>query len=142
LTITYVGGLAESRFIKELLEIVKDDTRLSLEIAGYGNLSNLVEKNDEKYKNIKFHGQITYSKSLELNRESDILIAMYNPNLKNNQYSAPNKVYEAMKFGKPIIVARGTGVDQLVSKEKIGYISKYKTKDLIKVKKNIINNTD
>src|SRR5699024_3236973 len=78
----------------------------------------------------------------ELNRESDILIAMYNPNLKNNQYSAPNKVYEAMKFGKPIIVARGTGVDQLVSKEKIGYISKYQTKDFIKVINNIFKYPD
>lgn len=125
LKISYVGGLSESRFIKEILEIVSQDNRLTLEIAGYGSLSKLVEDYDKKFKNIKFFGQVDYSKSLSINERSDLMIAMYDPSFKNNQYSAPNKVYESMNFGKPIIVAKGTGVDRLVNREKIGFISDY-----------------
>lgn len=125
LKISYVGGLSKTRFIEEILEVVSSDKRLSIDIAGYGVLSNVVKKYDENFDNINFKGQIDYTKSLELNANCDLMVAMYDPQYKNHKFSAPNKVYEAMSFSKPIIVAEGTGIDKLVYKEKMGVVSKY-----------------
>ena len=45
--------------------------------------------------------------SLSINEHSDLITAMYDLNLKNNQYSTPNKVYESMNLGKSIIIKKG-----------------------------------
>ena len=53
---------------------------------------------------------IDYESALELYAKCDLMFALYDPAIPNHRYSAPNKVYEAMLLGKPIIVAEGTGV--------------------------------
>src|SRR5699024_1801995 len=68
--------------------------------------------------------------SIEIYRDCDIIFAIYNPIIKNHRYSAPNKFYEAMMLSKAIIVARGTGVDNLVEKNNMGIIVNYCTKDV------------
>lgn len=140
LKLCYVGLLSEIRFIKEILEIVKNDKRFILNIAGFGVLESYVKDYAEKYSNINFYGKVIYKESLKLYRNSDIMFAMYNPNHPNHKYSAPNKVYEAMMLGKPIIVAKNTGIDELVFKEKIGFVVDYKTDSFISVLDNIFNN--
>ena len=78
-----------------------------------------------------------YDDVLKLEMNCDILFATYNPKILNHKYSAPNKVYEAMALGKPIIVCRNTGVDELVEKEKIGFVIDYNADQFIKTIKQI-----
>jgi glycosyltransferase involved in cell wall biosynthesis len=52
---------------------------------------------------------------------------MYDPQVPNHRYSAPNKYYEAAMLGKPIVVAAGTGIDELVRRDGSGYVSEYST---------------
>ena len=78
-----------------------------------------------------------YDDVLDLENKCDILFATYNPEVPNHKYSAPNKVYEAMALGKPIIVCENTGIDELVKKEKIGFAIKYDAKEFIKIIKKI-----
>src|SRR5699024_4611504 len=125
LIISYVGGLSSNRFINELLESVSKNNKYILKIAGYGELEEKVKEYSKQYKNIKFYGKVNYKTSLEINMNSDLMIAMYNPKIKNHQYSAPNKFYESMYFIKPIIVSKNTGVDKMVSKEGSGFVSEY-----------------
>ena len=75
---------------------------------------------------------MTYNDVLSLESECDILFATYDPKIKNHKYSAPNKVYEAMALGKPIIVCKNTGIDELVDQNKIGITIEYNAKDFIK----------
>lgn len=128
--IAYVGGLSENRFIKEMIDIVKNDKRYKLTIAGTGPLKDYVIESSERYSNIIYKGQVEYKESIEIYRDCDIIFAIYNPIIKNHRYSAPNKFYEAMMLSKAIIVARGTGVDNLVEKNNMGIIVNYCTKDV------------
>ncbi|MFA5603119.1 MAG: glycosyltransferase, partial [Bacilli bacterium] len=84
----------------------------------------------EKTENIKYYGRVNYSEALKMYSTCDIMFAIYDPTVPNHRYSAPNKVYEAMMLGKPIIVSKGTGVDKIVEKEKIGICIDYTEKDL------------
>jgi glycosyltransferase involved in cell wall biosynthesis len=52
-------------------------------------------------------------------------LATYDPQVKNHRFSSPNKVFEAMALGKPIIVAKDTGVDKLVEQMNLGAVVKY-----------------
>lgn len=140
LTLCYVGALSEIRFIKEILNIIANDSRFRLNIAGVGKLKELVKNYSFNFNNIQFYGEVSYNKALELYSQSDIMFAMYNPNHPNHKYCAPNKVYEAMMLRKPIIVAKNTGVDKIVSDEKIGYVSNYTIKSFKEVLDKIFNN--
>ena len=72
--------------------------------------------------------------------ECDILFATYNPKVANHRYSAPNKLYEAMALGKPIIVCKNTGVDTFVNKNKLGFSIEYNVIEFFNVLSNINKN--
>ena len=44
---------------------------------------------------------------------------------RNHQLCAPNKFYEALALSKPIIVCKGTGIDNIVQENKIGIVINY-----------------
>jgi len=140
LEICYVGGLFETRFINQLIKIIKNNPEISLSIAGLGPLENVVREAAESCENIKYHGRVSYNRALDLYRECDLMFAMYDPNIPNHKFSAPNKVYEAMMLRKPIIVANGTGIDKIVQREKIGFSIDYEEKDFIETLNHIIHN--
>ena len=129
----YVGILQDDRLLKEIANEIEKYDNYELHIGGFGKYEDYFKKISNKSKNIKFYGQLNYSDTLKLEAESDILFATYNPKIKNHKYSAPNKFYEAIALGKPIIVCKNTGIDQIVSDEKIGYVIDYNVEDFFDV---------
>jgi glycosyltransferase involved in cell wall biosynthesis len=49
----------------------------------------------------------------------------YDPALPNHRLTSPNKLGEALMLGKPLIVAAGTGVDQIVKEHRLGTVVSY-----------------
>ena len=140
ITFTYVGGLNERRFIKSIINIFKRRPEFILQLAGMGALSTYAEQASKDFKNIEYYGMINYEKALELYAKCDVMFAIYDPEVPNHRYSAPNKVYEAMQNGKPIIVAKNTGVDAIVRQEDMGFIIDYDMVDFERVLKTISKN--
>ena len=52
------------------------------------------------------YGKLQYSQTLALESQCDIRVATYDPSIRNHKYSAPNKFYESLMLGKPIIMAK------------------------------------
>lgn len=125
LVISYVGVLQNDRFLDEMIEIVKSESKFTLNIAGFGVREKDILNNIKDAPNIHFLGKVDYSKSLKISNEADVLFCIYNPDIPNHKYSAPNKMYEAMMLGKPLLVAKNTGVDKIVDDEKIGFVVDY-----------------
>ena len=59
---------------------------------------------------------------LALERQCDIMLALYDPAIPNHAYAAPNKFYEALALGKPIIMFANTGMDIVVRENQIGAV--------------------
>lgn len=123
LTISYIGVLQEGRYIEEILNFVDTHDEVHLNIAGFGKPGIIAQI--ESTKNCVFYGKVNYFKGLEISASSDILICIYDPNNPNHKYSAPNKFYEAMMLGKPIIVAKGMGIDEYVFEKDTGFVIDY-----------------
>lgn len=119
---TYVGALAKSRFIESAVEVIKDYPEIVLNIAGMGALSEYVESMSNKYSNINYYGIVDYNEAFRLYSKTDFMFAIYDPEIMNHKFSAPNKVYEAMMLGKPIIVAKNTGIDRIVIDNNMGFV--------------------
>lgn len=139
ITISYVGGLYNERFLDELLDLAENNF-INLLIAGFGdtNLENRC-RNLSQRDNVKYFGGVPYQEGLHISYNSDIVYAMYCKTNPNHIYAAPNKYYEAMLLGKSIITTKGTIVGDKVSTNKIGFIideNIEQLKDLINLLKN------
>lgn len=75
----------------------------------------------EKYPNVYYHGK--YANPQDLNKvydSFDVCVTVYNTSSGNVQIAEPNKLYESMYFGKPIIVSKGTFLGKKVEDLGVG----------------------
>ena len=120
--IAYVGVLLSNRLLRELLTCVADDPRFELHIAGYGPLKDTVGEYCSECDRIFYYGTLPHDQALFLEQQCDIMTALYRTGVANHQYCAPNKLYESMLLGKPIMMCRSTGWDDLLSENEIGVL--------------------
>jgi len=131
LRIAYVGLLQVERGILEVLKILEKHRDWELDLAGFGGDEARILEIAKRLPNVRFHSRVPYERALELAANAHVLFATYDPAIPNHRYSSANKLFEAMALGKPIVVARGTGMDKLVHQEKIGFIVTYGNLDEI-----------
>lgn len=136
-TISYVGGLYNERLLNELFSFAERGV-FNLLLAGYGD-KELEDKakNLNKLTNVIYFGKVEYSQGLNIMYNSDLIFASYSKTNKNHIYAAPNKFYEAMLLGKPIITNDGTILSKKVLDKDIGYVLNEKEFDLEKLVLNI-----
>lgn len=120
ITIAYIGTFCKERYIEELLDIVSKESGFELHIAGFGYLESLVKSYANKYSNIIFYGKVSYTESLKLSYSCDIMIAMYEISNRNHRFAAPNKFYESLMLGKPLLMIKGSGMSEVLRKYNIG----------------------
>lgn len=130
--IVYVGILAPERLIKELVDIVKHNPLYELHIGGFGEYADELAQIAQQYDNILFYGKIPYEKTLALEKSCDIMTAIYDPEVSNHYYAAPNKFYEALMLGKPLIMVKDTGMSEVVAEHDLGELIDFNQESLQK----------
>lgn len=135
--IVYVGSFVPKvRNTEALLDFARDHSDFELHIGGMGALEDTIKQYAEECDNIFFYGTLPYEKVLELESACDIITALYDPCIRNHYYAAPNKFYESLMLGKPVIMAKGTGMSEIVEREGIGVVVDFDKVDegLIRIK--------
>jgi len=125
LHLVYVGLLQVERGLLDILSILKENQNWHLDLAGFGGDEARILKIADKLTNVTWHGRIPYQRALELTHTVDVVLALYDPALPNHRYASPNKLFEAMMLGKPVIVAANTNIDRIVAMENCGCIVEY-----------------
>lgn len=129
----YAGLLVESRGLRHMMEAIKDLDDVRLIVAGTGPNAVIISEYESKYPNkIRYMGWIPYEEVIEWSLCSDILFAFYDPKVPNSKYASPNKLFEAMMCGKPIIVSDGSTMSTIVRKENCGLVVPYGDIEAIK----------
>lgn len=120
-TLAYMGGFASTRFLTELLTLAETEP-FNLLIAGFGDKS-IIQKCEEMnaHENVKYFGRVNMVDGLNMENAADVVYAMYCKVDPNNVYAAPNKYYEAMLLGKPLITTKGTLPGDNVVRNKTGW---------------------
>ena len=125
LHLAYIGLLQVERGLVELLDVLARHPTWSLDLAGFGGDEGRLLEQARRLPNVRWHGRVNYPQALAFSRLADALIATYDPAIPNHRYSSPNKIFEAMLLGKPVIVATGTNMDRLVEAAGCGLVVPY-----------------
>ena len=142
LTLGYVGVFDYNRGLEDLLEAVGSCSEVSLEIAGYGGLNELVESAAQKYSNIHFWGSVDYDKGQTILSQTDMVVALYYLTNPVHRFAAPNKYYEALKLNKPLLTTKGTLVGDKVVKYKTGSAIDEGKKTILDVFNSVLEKSD
>jgi glycosyltransferase involved in cell wall biosynthesis len=125
LRLAYVGLFQQERGLLEVFAVMKRHPAWTLDMAGFGGDEEAVRAACRDLPNVNWHGVVSYANALELSARADILFATYDPSVPNHRYSSPNKLFEAMMLAKPIVVARATNMDEIVTRHECGVVVTY-----------------
>ena len=123
--VVYVGILQDFRLLKEITSVLKNNSQYEFHIGGFGKYEEFFRIQSKNCNNIVFHGKLSYEDTLKLEYQSDIMLAIYDPSIENHYYAAPNKFYESLMLGKPLMMVKGTGMSEYIEKYKIGTLIEY-----------------
>jgi glycosyltransferase involved in cell wall biosynthesis len=129
--IVYVGILQDYRLLKEIAEAVALDNTVELHVGGFGKYEGFFKDMADEFGNIYFYGRLTYEQTLSLENECDIMLAIYDPAIENHRFAAPNKFYESLMLGKPVVMVKNTGMSHVVENNAIGVLIEYSKKGFV-----------
>ena len=118
----YIGVLEKhpSRGILETAITVNKMKGIQFDIGGFGTLVPSIKKICEKMENVNYIGSIHPDNVPLQTIDCDAVIMALDPSNDNNRMSAPNKLFEAMSAGVPIITCKELLMGQFVENEEIG----------------------
>lgn len=101
-TIVYTGAIVRNRGLEITAEAIRDLPDVELVIAGRVIDRELLDR-ILLLPNIKYKGLLSPNDALILESRSDAMIILYDLRDPINNFAMPNKLFEAMMFGMPVI---------------------------------------
>ena len=120
--LSFIANLGKERQLPQLIEAVKKLPEVHLLLGGDGPCKNLVKNAARHYPNISYLGFVQPSMVPFYTALSDIVFYGFDPDNPNARFSAPNKLFEALAAGKPLITGDFGEIGNIVSHEKCGII--------------------
>lgn len=137
-SVVYIGTLSKSRFFPDVLSVADKIDNVTFVIAGKKEgLFEIVESLAETVNNVEFLGTIPLKEVVPLTLKSHVVLCLFDPSNRLNQIGSPNKLFEAMVCGRPIIASKGTYSGKLVEDLKIGIAIDFSEKSLIRAVKKL-----
>lgn len=106
ITLGYFGGLeANVRGLENIAQLVLEDNRFKLEVGGTGQLSLFFTELSEKCERVTYHGAFFSEDLPKLVKKVDVYIGYYSADKFLHTIAAPNKYYEHLYLGIPILTS-------------------------------------
>jgi glycosyltransferase involved in cell wall biosynthesis len=137
-TVCYIGNLHKRRLFPQIVDALGSIENIKFLIAAkkeHIKLYNQVEETANKFENVNFLGEIPSDMVIPNTLKSDIIVQPFDPIRKTAYFSTPNKLFEAMVCGRPIICNKGTNPGKIVEELECGITVDY---DLDSFKKGVI----
>ena len=138
----YIGSLGKYRGLEDLINVFKEENcgNAFLIIGGNGVMKHDVMEKMGHLDNARFIGTLQADEIPLYTKSADVIVSLLDPAKESHRIALPNKLFEAMAAGKPVIASKNTATADIVSNEKCGVIVQYG--DAKKLHESIIYLTD
>lgn len=125
----YQGGLSKGRGIEILLDAFSDldSDKNVLVCMGYGPLEALIKEKAEQHNTVFFHPAVSPDILLSYSSSADYGILFYEDTCLNHRYCSPNKIFEYLMAGLPVLTSNLFEMKRLVEKEGVGIVAEENT---------------
>jgi glycosyltransferase involved in cell wall biosynthesis len=132
-TLSYIGVLSKSRMFPEIIDIIGNIKHVKFIIAGKKeNLYSESKERSRKYTNVEFLGTIPSEEVIARTIESNAIICLFDPTKPNSRVGLPNKIFESMAAGRPVIVTKGLYYSKIIEREDCGLAVNYEKEEISK----------
>jgi glycosyltransferase involved in cell wall biosynthesis len=122
LVISFIANMGTERQIPQLIDAVKDISETFLIVGGNGPCRGLVEDAARRHPNIHYLGYVNPEKVPFYTAMSDVVFYGFDPSNPNAKYSAPNKLFEALAAGKPVLTGNFGEIGRIVKEQGCGLV--------------------
>ena len=125
LVIIQGSGLNVDRGIEEAVLAMKELEGVTLMLVGDGDVMPIVKdliqthRLDEK---VKIYGRRPYLEMMQFTVHADLGLTLDKPLSKNYEFSLPNKVFDYMHAGTPLLASKLVEIERVITKHQIGSI--------------------
>jgi glycosyltransferase involved in cell wall biosynthesis len=117
IVIAHVGNIGTSHYIHSYLHFIENNHEASLRFIFIGLLEHkvkqLIEELMTRDKRITYIDQMPHDQLLQYYERIDLGIILYKGVDKNNEFCAPNKLYEYWAYGIPVIAHQLDGLTSI-----------------------------
>lgn len=142
----YQGKLTWNRGVEELLEMAPhlEEFEIHLAFMGYGELAEKVMATATKNTHVHFIPAVAYADILTYTADADVGLVSVKPTCLSYLYCLPNKLFECIQAGVPVLVNELPDCEEILQRYSIGKsVSGLKPQDwlnaLVEVKTSKIN---
>ena len=102
----YQGAFTINRGIEELLAMSGklQGSRIQLVFMGYGMLQGSIEEAAASTENVHFQPAVPYQEMLQYTKDADVGLVSVRPICLSYLYCLPNKLFECIQAGVPVLV--------------------------------------
>jgi glycosyltransferase involved in cell wall biosynthesis len=110
LVVGYIGSLVPHRSLEAIVDTVGSlgDEHVTLQLGGFGPMEEDLRRRASEFSNVKFLGWVDDIELMKTMGAFDVFVQIEDPNHPAYRWVSPNKVFESMALGRPIVVAKGT----------------------------------
>ena len=142
----YQGALNLGRGLELLIEAVGEMDRVKFIVAGDGDIRGYLEKKvkEKNFENkIFIIGKINFEQLHDLTRQADAGVSLEEDLGLNYRFSLPNKLFDYIQAGIPVLVSSLPEMKKVVEKYHIGIISDSREKaEICKMLKSLLFNEE
>ena len=147
----YCGAMVPGRGIELYLDIFSKRPDDRLYFLGDGPLIEEVIKFSDKHNNIEYIGKVEPNYVVETLKFADVSLCLIENTTLTSRYCMPNKLFESVAAGLPVIVSDLPDMEQFVKENCVGWVVPYAPDklfeliagiDIHSVKKISANNTE
>ncbi|MBT2686422.1 glycosyltransferase [Bacillus sp. ISL-37] len=121
----YQGGLSAGRGIEQMLDVFTSSSihpNATLIMMGYGPLEKKVRRYADDYNNIFYKEAVSPKDLLKYTSSADVGFLMTENSCLNNYFSLPNKLFEYIMAGLPVISNDLPEVRNLINRYNFGWL--------------------
>lgn len=124
ISIGCIGALRDYKINIDFIKSIKNNKQIMLNYNGEGDINKdiLMFIKDNLIENVILTGRYNKYEEAELYYRNDIInVLRYNDGI-NNKTALPNRLYNAVIYGKPMIAFEGTELSSLVNQFNLGIV--------------------
>lgn len=127
-----ITQLLKDRKLEELLAAVDQCSDVYVVIGGKGALEGFVKEAASKNRRVLYVGFVSWNEIADYTCAADAVYYGFDPQNPNARYSAPNKLYEAIAAGRPLITGDFGEIADVVREAHCGIVLPSYSPDLVR----------